>query len=541
MQIRLLSPFQFYKANQIVSLPMDWERYLIRNAQATYDLTGGTPYVPPGPVRKLVPASLVQDDKGVVLGTLGPRGQDVCNLRMGQSTENGSVYPQLVFTSASLSGNGKVVTATTTIANNLPVGDVVLARATGGAPAGYNTGALVAMTVGGIFPNCTLSWASTATGAQTTPATITIDQEAMAPELFRSQRFPAMCVPYAPALTYSGGYLAGLYDTCFDAGYNVHIVNAALGSLSLVQHVIGQLSSYGTSGSGPSDLGTPNQRFRNRRAASGYGDCGCVGSLIIGPLTNSLFELTAGGDDVYVYYNDPKPIKISANASAFAVDYVETAPGGVSGSIPNSAWAGKTAGQTVTDGGLTWTCISPNVVTDLDPSLRGAPSFTPFSEGRYGFDPFGVMRRSLQEGERAARGMAQKVATWMNAQSDLAATQAWYTSALVSWGNYVVKRGWKPEIGLSIFSPKANNAAAYDKLWAGAEAAITILQTAWPGMVFKGVNLSTEPTIGRVHGQGNLFTESDNTHIGENVHPQARCSRACIPLVAKSLLAVLNS
>ena len=74
MQIRLLSPFQLYKTNQIVSLAIDWERYLIRTGQATYDLTGGIPYVAPAAARRLVPASLVLDGSGVVLGVEGPGG-----------------------------------------------------------------------------------------------------------------------------------------------------------------------------------------------------------------------------------------------------------------------------------------------------------------------------------------------------------------------------------------------------------------------------------------------------------------------------------
>ena len=74
MQIRLLSPFQMYKANQIVSLAIDWERYLIRTGQATYDLTGGIPYAPPAAARKIVPASLVLDAAGAVLGIEGPGG-----------------------------------------------------------------------------------------------------------------------------------------------------------------------------------------------------------------------------------------------------------------------------------------------------------------------------------------------------------------------------------------------------------------------------------------------------------------------------------
>lgn len=74
MQIRLLNPFQLYKANQIVSLASDWERYLILTGQATYDLTGGIPYVAPAAARRLVPASLVLDGAGAVLGIEGPGG-----------------------------------------------------------------------------------------------------------------------------------------------------------------------------------------------------------------------------------------------------------------------------------------------------------------------------------------------------------------------------------------------------------------------------------------------------------------------------------
>lgn len=74
MQIRLLSPFQFYKANHIVEVEASWERYLVLSGTATYDLTGGIPLVPPAEKRQLVPASLVQDAGQNVLGLDDPKG-----------------------------------------------------------------------------------------------------------------------------------------------------------------------------------------------------------------------------------------------------------------------------------------------------------------------------------------------------------------------------------------------------------------------------------------------------------------------------------
>lgn len=74
MTIRLLTARGIYPANAIVTLDVGTEAGLVVAKQASRDLAGGLPYVPPAAQNQIVTANLVVSPSGDVLGLAGPGG-----------------------------------------------------------------------------------------------------------------------------------------------------------------------------------------------------------------------------------------------------------------------------------------------------------------------------------------------------------------------------------------------------------------------------------------------------------------------------------
>ena len=441
---------------------------------------------------------------------------------IGQSTERSSTYRELLYTSTALYGDGTTASVTTSIANNLPTGAVFKGKVTGAVPAGYNTSGFVDMTITGTWPNGTITYVSTATGAQTTAGTVTISQILTFPELYTSKHNPREMVPIYPSLSPDGSYWMPVKDALRDLGYEVDVTNAAIGSMSMAKDAAGQIAAWGAS-----------TAYRVARSPSAGGDEGCLGSLIIPGGTNLLMECTAGGDSVYCSRSSGQPIR-NGNVSIYDLDYVYTVPSGnVTGaSAPN--WASITAkGQTIVDGGITWTCRSVNTTNDLDGSIKGTNATnTILTEGRYGFDPMGIIRRALKSAEAKALGYPEKVLYLQNGQADSSTSVTRYTDALVAVGSYFAARGWKVVVGFTVFNPNSNT-TVYNGLSTARGNAIASLQAAYPGLVFAGPNLYQ--LLGSTHGSNGLFLQSDNAHVAENIHLQGSTALLCAGHIFDSL------
>ena len=189
---------------------------------------------------------------------------------LGQSNERSSIYSSLVYTPSAFSGAGGIATVTTSMANNLPIGEVFYGRVTGAAPAGYNTSGDVLMTVVGTWPNGKITYASAGTGALSTAGTLTLSQKLTYPEMFASQRVPNEAVPIYPVLSKDGSWWHGVFDALFDAGYNPKLTNGSIGGMSFVKHACGQIQNY-----------SATTRYRVARAATSAGDAGCVGEFVV--------------------------------------------------------------------------------------------------------------------------------------------------------------------------------------------------------------------------------------------------------------------
>lgn len=426
----------------------------------------------------------------------------------GQSCELGGMYASLVYTSSAAAAAGGVAALSTSIANNLPPGELIWGSVAGAVPAGYNTAAPVQMRVTGVWPNCTLSYASAGVGALTTQGTITLDMERTYPAAFASQKRPSNRVPMYPAVQYTGNWWMSLQDKLLPR--KVRMINGAIGGMSMAKNAAGQVAFYGA-----------NTRYRSARAGQGGGDRGHPGVLIV--VGNAVFECTAGGDAVYAVYNGASPLP-GVVPSVYRLDYIKEVAGGTSGAVAPNWGSINAVGQTIADGALTWTCRSLNTNTDTDSALRGLTAGMILSSGRYGFDPHGILDRIVAEMGRQGDGY-RKLVIVQNGQSDVqgseasqATIQGWIRDAYTYVGRFFLANGLDVIVSTTLFYPAAQG-YQYDSLVSGVNAAHANLVATAPGRAFRGPDLSV--AFGRTHGQSGLYLQSDNAHANENVHPQA--------------------
>lgn len=448
---------------------------------------------------------------GVQVGTYGPGGIPIAIGFLGQSNEKGQIVKTFTLqtsgttsagaTSITVSGNtlglapGMPVSGT-----NIPTGTVVTTVTYGGTSFG------ISQATSGTINNNT---------------TLTFSNISYAPNLFQSQRNPGVFTPIGPAVSANiGNWLPPIYDTLYDYGYNVHFVNGSLGSISFVRHVAGWNEVWNANETSP----ISNPIMRNARAASGHGfqDAGDNGTVVTYAITSgansgktAVFQCTAGGANVWSMYQSSTPIPGSIGASSGSVynlDYIYTpAAGGTTGaSNPFTSYAGAVGG-TVTDNALTWTCVTMWTTASgpTDAAFSGYGSAVSFSDGKYGFDPLGILNRLHQEMQR----LPPKWEKWIylgNAQSDeFTSTTAWYTNALEQIIQYFLNRGYKVMVGLSCYDNSGNNVTAYNNLTTQLNNALTYF-SGNPNVV-AGANLYT--LMGSTAGSNGLTYQSDNVHL----------------------------
>lgn len=429
-------------------------------------------------------------------------GKKIAWLRFGQSNERGSVYPTLIYTSSSIVGNGTTATLTTSVANDLVEGETYIGTISSAAPSGFNVTTTFTVS-GGTYPNKTLTFPSSVVGSATTQGTLVLDIVASVPQAFKSTKKPSLTRPVAPALTPNGSMDFRVVDRILNERFTEIVpINACVGSLSFVKQAAGQI-----------DYWNATSAYYNKRSPIGGGDSGDNGSLIV--KNNCLFQCTSGGQNRYAVYNGGPRIE---DTSYRELDYVVAIGSGVSGAT-EPTWANAaTVGSTITDGSLTWTNIAINVSTHASSAIKGLAAGEVCFEGRFGFDPLGLLKRAVDMGNRIAADCTTKVVTLSNGQSDTAATAAWYSTALNSIASFFKTRGWVVGIGLTCFNPKTTTSVYDSILVTGRNNALTSL-AAFPEIV-AGPDLYT--ALGHVAGTGGLFVQSDNAHVTEDLHLSAR-------------------
>lgn len=380
--------------------------------------------------------------------------------------------------------------------------------------------------------------------------------------------------PIGPAKARTGGWWPYVYDELWNWGYELEMVNGAVGSASFIAHVAGQMALYDSF----------SQVGYQRRLPSSGEDKGFAG-MRIAPTAGSdspVWVQVAGGEDTAAFASGAFPVLVNGAGVETQLDYMlytannkksggarftadfsgttmtvtsvakgtlavgqylygyggyrnqitaalqitalGTGTGGTGTytvSASNSG-AGKVLcsttanfaytalGATVTDGDLTWKCES---ATSTSP--YGGQYGTVFTEAQMGkgFDPYGLLTRLHDEMQRV-RDADRKIIYIQNAQSDVSATQAQYQAALESIANYYLNRGYEVMIGLSCFNPGGATTTQYNTLKAGRDAALVSLKAGVNGAkVFDGADLYTLMGSTGPMAAGGGFMQADNTHL----------------------------
>ena len=274
------------------------------------------------------------------------------------------------------------------------------------------------------------------------------------PNAYASLRNPAIRYPVGPAGALTGGYHFRLYDDLFDAGYDPQIVNASIGSMSMLRDAAGQVLDIAA---------WRSQGVRQQRTADVPGDRGHAGDY--GVAAGKLFVCTTGRRAYAFHQGTFLPGDSGVNQN---LDFIrEVGNQATAATAPD--FSGATVGGTVADGSVVWTCVSASTV--YLGFTYGAGACT---ETRAGFDPFGILRRCHEEMARV-RTARERIVILCNGQSDTALTSAQYQGAINSIASFFANRGYTVHLGLSAYNPSGNNVAGYDTLTAALSSSYAFL------------------------------------------------------------------
>jgi hypothetical protein len=327
------------------------------------------------------------------------------------------------------------------------------------------------------------------------------------PLCFQSAINPAVVVPFTEtAQANRGGWWPYVYDALWAWGYDLKIVNAAVGGISLLTHLCGFAQTRANS-----------TIYRQARVGE-YPDRGDYGDVV--QFSSKTFRVTAGAKRAAFGGPPlPNPVGTSGYQDFVAFSGSETS----AGTAPDvSATA---IGGTVTDGSLTLTRIDDRFVSEgtfypgpIAPTENGG--FPNYNLGGvlgernagFGFDPLGIIARAW---ELASRVQAErKIVYFSQGQSDLGTGAVTYGRAVTIAMNFFLMRGWEVIIGNTCYSPAASGATTgnYDSHVTGATTAISTLETYYPDKVHAGANLyGSMGTTGPMGGQRFTGAQSGTT------------------------------
>jgi hypothetical protein len=332
------------------------------------------------------------------------------------------------------------------------------------------------------------------------------------PDAFASRYLPfGNVTPGRLSVAGYGGFWYRVADILYENGFNAKIVNHSVGSMSFVTDVVGQIKTRAN-----------NAAFNQRRAPEDSLDRGYFGDTTI--QGGKVFVCTTGRKK---YLSRRKDVISATSWNAVPIDYSLVVGSQVSAGSDPATWAAATLGSTITDGGITWTCVEAANSTNV---TNGAVLNTAF--GPYGFDPFGVIEKTWDELKRVEAD--QKLVYIANAQSDTGQSQSDYQTALENISKFFTLRGFKTLIGLSCYTPTSTT-TAYNTLTAAQQAAIAAQAALYPGKVFAGANLYQDLGSTGVMGTGGAYLQGDNVHLnGAGVLASA-------PFIANRILTALNA
>lgn len=299
-------------------------------------------------------------------------------------------------------------------------------------------------------------------------------------QAFTSLTNPTQASPSYPAATDTGGWWYKVVDDLHDygSGYDVTIVNGAVGSMSMCNDACGQITGRSNSSI---------QNYAQRLVQGWEGDRGFAGYRVC-PSGGPVWVCTTGrlrgafADSISrvpnAFGNITKAETVFTDNDTGAAQTAASDPGG---------WGVAGIGSTIVDGTVTWTQEAVNSA-----AYGGNSIGTIFSEAQMGigWDPFGIIRR-LESAMQAAQADI-KIIYIQNAQGDRAfSATTRYKTALQNAANYFLSRGYVVMIGLSVFqNTTAASANEYNGLQTQRNAAIATLKAGTYGArLFEGADL----------------------------------------------------
>jgi hypothetical protein len=334
------------------------------------------------------------------------------------------------------------------------------------------------------------------------------------PAAFQSARNPGAGVPFAPSVSRLGGYWPAVVDELCDWGYDLQIVNGAIGGLSFLT----QLTPY---------INTRQGNFSGysvQRQPGGTGDRGDFGSVITitgfgSAPTTRYFVCVAGGQQRFVT-NRPPIVNALGNSYQDAAQWtVGATTAAVAPDFSTAAAPTGTAllGGQVVDGGITWARINESFYGALNNGVMVSehPDTLVASGAQLGrgFDPLGICDRLLEELTRVRA--ARRIVYIAYGQSDLGVGAAVFSAILQSAAQFFLNRGCEVMLGLTNFSPLSSGATStsYGNMGAGLASAIATLQAKYPGKVWAGANLYQAMGSTGPMAPGGAFLQGDGIHL----------------------------
>jgi hypothetical protein len=334
------------------------------------------------------------------------------------------------------------------------------------------------------------------------------------PTAFQSARNAGESVPFSPSVTRLGSYWPAVVDELSDWGYDLKIVNGAIGGLSFLTQLTPYINTRQSNFSG----------YSVQRQPGGTGDRGDFGSVITitgfgSAPTTRYFVCVAGGQQRFVT-NRPPIVNALGNSYQDAAQWtVGAATAAVAPDFSAAAAPTGTAllGGQVVDGGITWARISESFYGVLNNGVMVSEHPTTFvSSGAQlgrGFDPLGVCDRLLEELMRVRA--TRRIAYIAYGQSDLGVGAAVYSAMLQSAAQFFLNRRCEVMLGLTNFSPLSSGATGtnYGFMATGRASAVAALQAKYPGKVWDGADLYAAMGSTGPMASGGAFLDADGIHL----------------------------
>lgn len=340
-------------------------------------------------------------------------------------------------------------------------------------------------------------------GQSTEQGPVYLSDKATYPNAFTSARNPGFAQKRLVPVANRGSYWAKVYDDMWDWGYDLDILNGAVGGASLLTHICGTLQLWVAN----------SAYYQQRKTSLNYPDMGDYGDVI--QITNGVTRhfVPSAARKRQAFNAAPFLGVVGTSTYQDFVGFSQT--GELSGgSLPDVSTVA--VGATITDGTNTLLRVDSGFLQNesvfypgIDPAVNsGQPNYNLFGtfgerSAGYGWDPLGIIAAA----ERLAAGAVPselKLVWFSQGQADLGAAATTYQRAVMLLSNFFLRRGWTVILGNTVYSPASagSTSANYQLQVDGVDAAVTALQAAYPGQVQRGANLfSALGTTGAMGGQ----------------------------------------